>query len=69
MDLELSGKTAVVSAGSKGLGKAIALGLAMEGARVAICSRNPDNLSRAVQDIQAKASSEILAIPVDLIEA
>ena len=68
MDLELSGKTAVVSAGSKGLGKAIALGLAMEGARVAICSRNPDNLSRAVQDIQAKASSEILAIPVDLMK-
>ena len=68
MDLELSGKTAVVSAGSKGLGKAIALGLAMEGARVAICSRNPDNLSRAVQDIQAKASSDILAIPVDLMK-
>lgn len=68
MDLELSGKTAVVSAGSKGLGKAIALGLAMEGARVAICSRNPDNLSQAAQEIQTKAGSEVLAIPVDVMK-
>ena len=68
MDLELSGKTAVVSAGSKGLGKAIALGLAMEGARVAICSRSPDNLSQAAQEIQAKAGSEVLAVPVDVMK-
>ena len=68
MDLELSGKTAIVSAGSKGLGKAIALGLAMEGARVAICSRSPDNLSQAAQEIQAKAGSEVLAVPVDVLK-
>ena len=68
MDLELSGKTAVVCAGSKGLGKAIALGLALEGARVAICSRNPDNLSQAAQEIQAAAGSEVLAVPVDVMK-
>ena len=45
MNLKLSDKTAIVSAGSKGLGKAIALGLAMEGARVAICSRSPPTIS------------------------
>lgn len=66
MDLELRGKTAIVSAGSKGLGKAIALGLAAEGARVAICSRNPDNLSLAAQEILAKTGSEVLAVPVDV---
>ena len=66
MDLELRGKTAIVSAGSKGLGKAIALGLAQEGARVAICSRNPDNLSQAAQEILAKTGSEVLAVPVDV---
>ena len=66
MDLELSGKTAIVSAGSKGLGKAIALGLAREGAKVAICSRNPDNLSQAAQEILTKTGSEVLAVPVDV---
>ena len=68
MDLELSGKTAIVSAGSKGLGKAIALGLAKEGARVAICSRSPDNLSQAAQEIQAVAEFEVLAVPVDVMK-
>ena len=68
MDLELRGKTAIVSAGSKGLGKAIALGLAAEGARVAICSRNPDNLSQAAQEILTKTGSEVLAVPVDVIK-
>lgn len=68
MDLELRGKTAIVSAGSKGLGKAIALGLAREGAKVAICSRNPDNLSQAAQEILTKTGSEVLAVPVDVMK-
>ncbi len=68
MNLELSGKTAIVSAGSKGLGKAIALGLAAEGARVAICSRSPDNLSQAAQEIQTKTGTDVLAIPVDVVK-
>ena len=68
MNLDLSGKTAVVCAGSKGLGKAIAMGLALEGARVAICSRSPDNLSQAAQEIQAAAGSEVLAVPVDVVK-
>ncbi len=39
MDLGLSGKVAVVAASSKGLGRASALALAREGARVTICAR------------------------------
>lgn len=39
MDLGISGRAAIVAAASKGLGNAVALGLAKEGASVAICAR------------------------------
>ena len=44
MELGLTNKIAVVGASSKGLGRAIALGLAQEGAKVTICARNKDEL-------------------------
>lgn len=44
MDLELKGKGCVVVGGSRGIGRAIALGLADEGANVAICARNETSL-------------------------
>ena len=47
MDLGLSGKTALVTGGSKGIGLACALLLQQEGVRVAICSRDPANLAAA----------------------
>ncbi len=40
MDLGLKDRVAIVAASSQGLGKAVALGLAREGAKLAICSRN-----------------------------
>ena len=51
MDLGLNGKVALVTAGSKGLGKAIALELAREGAIVAIASRSAEELQRAATEI------------------
>ena len=39
MDLGIKGKTALVTAASRGFGKAVALGLAAEGAKVAMCAR------------------------------
>ena len=51
MDLGLKGKVALVTAGSKGLGKAIALELAREGATVAIASRSEDELQKAAKEI------------------
>ena len=51
MDLGLKYKVAIVPASSKGLGKAVALGLALEGARVVICSRNENEINEAAKEI------------------
>lgn len=66
MDLGLSGKAAVVAASSKGLGKASALALAREGARVAICARTEADLDRAAAQIRAETGAQVLAVPADL---
>ena len=51
MDLGLRGRTAMVAAASKGLGKACAMALVKEGCEVSICARNPESLEKAHQDI------------------
>jgi 3-oxoacyl-[acyl-carrier protein] reductase len=54
MDLGLRGKNAVVLGGTRGIGRAIADTLAGEGAGVAVCARNPDQVKNAVAELQAK---------------
>jgi short-subunit dehydrogenase len=54
MDLGLKGKVAAVSGASQGIGYAIALGLAAEGANISISARGKERLDRAVKDLQAK---------------
>lgn len=66
MDLGLQGKVALVGAASKGLGKASALALAREGARVTICARTKADLHAAAQEIRDETGSEVLAVPADL---
>ena len=66
MDLGLHEKVAIVGGASKGLGKACALGLAREGARVAICSRNADALGHPAEEIGAETGAKVLAIASDL---
>ncbi|HEV7585443.1 MAG TPA: SDR family oxidoreductase [Solirubrobacteraceae bacterium] len=66
MDLGLNGKVAVVGASSKGLGKASALALAREGARVTICARTEADLEAAAEEIRRETGSEVLAVQADL---
>ena len=66
MDLGLTGKVALVAASSKGLGKASALALAREGARVTICARTEADLRAAAGEIKGETGAEVLAVPADL---
>ncbi len=66
MDLGLKGKKAIVTGGSLGIGKAIALELAREGADVAIVSRTKDVLEAAAGEIARETGRRIIAIPADV---
>ena len=65
MDLGIKGKTALVVAASKGMGKASALGLAAEGARVVMCARGEGPLKDAAAEVKQKTGAEVLALPAD----
>ena len=66
MDLGLTGKVALVSGGSAGIGKEIARVLAEEGCSIAICARRQGPLDEAAQEIRGNTGREILALPADL---
>jgi 3-oxoacyl-[acyl-carrier protein] reductase len=69
MDLGLQGKVALVTAGSKGLGKAIALELAREGAEVAIASRGEEALQLAAAEIADETGRAPLYVVADMTSA
>ena len=54
MDLQLKGANAIVTGGTKGIGRAIANTLADEGCNVSICARNQEEIDAAVADLSAK---------------
>ncbi len=64
MDLELTGKRAIVTGGSRGIGKAIAIELAREGVDVAICARDRATLEAAAVEIGA-AGRKVVPVEVD----
>ena len=66
MDLGMRGKTALVTGGSEGIGKAIARALAREGVDVAICARRPQPLEQAAAEIADETGRRIIPIPADL---
>jgi len=65
MDLNLAGRAVLITGGSKGIGLACAEAFAAEGARVAISSRNPDNLAAASKALEGKGH-QIVTIAADL---
>ncbi|MDM5328656.1 SDR family oxidoreductase [Neobacillus sp. CF12] len=65
MNLQLKNKTAIVTGGSKGIGKAIAKALAAEGANVVICGRGLEALSEARNEIE-QVGGKVIAVQADL---
>ena len=66
MDLGLKDKVALVAASSQGLGKAVAVGLAREGAKLAMCSRDAEKVKAAAARIEKETGVETFAAPVDV---
>jgi 3-oxoacyl-[acyl-carrier protein] reductase len=68
MDLGLSDKVALVTAASKGIGKAVADELAKEGASVSICARRRENLEQAAEEIRRR-EVKVVAVQADVTKA
>jgi 3-oxoacyl-[acyl-carrier protein] reductase len=66
MDLGIAGRVALVAASSHGLGKAVALGLAREGVKLAMCSRNREAIEAAASEIRGETGAEVIASAVDV---
>ena len=65
MDLELTGKRAVVTGGSRGIGLAVAKALAAEGADVALLARDKAALEAARETVAAASGRRVLAVSAD----
>jgi 3-oxoacyl-[acyl-carrier protein] reductase len=68
MDLGLKGLKAVVTGGTKGIGQAIAKTLAVEGAQVAVCARNAQEVAASVAELSA-LGIKAFGMPVDVSDA
>lgn len=69
MDLQLQGKTALVLAASKGLGKACAAALLGEGADIIIGAREATTLEATANELRARGKGRVMAVPVDVTNA
>ena len=65
MDLELGGKTVLITGGTDGLGLALAKRLAAEGASVAVCGRDPGRVRAAGESLR-EVGREVLSLQADV---
>ncbi len=68
LQIDLDGKTALVTGAGRGLGKAIALGLSQAGAKVALAARTTEQLEEAAHEI-TQAGGEVIAVSTDVTES
>ena len=66
MDLGLKDKVALIAAGSRGLGRAVAEELAAEGASLVLCAREPRTLAETAATIADNSGAHVLAVPADV---
>lgn len=66
MDLGIRDRVAMVAAASKGLGKAVAVGLAREGVKLSICARGEEALRAAAEQIRRETGAEVLSVVADV---
>jgi len=68
MDLELTGKVALVTGGSKGIGKAIGISLAREGVHVVVSARTEADVEQAAREIESKTGAPALGVAGDVMK-
>jgi len=66
MNLGIEDRVAVVAASSRGLGLAVARGLAQEGAKLALCARNASALDAAAAEIHSQTGAEVMTRALDV---
>ena len=69
MQLELAGKVVVVTGGSRGIGRAIALALAAEGAKVVTCARGQEGLDAVLIELRAAGAGPHTGVVADVTTA
>ena len=66
MDLGIKDRVALVAASSRGLGQAVARGLAKEGAKLALCARSAATLDAAAEEIRRDTGADVMAGALDV---
>jgi len=68
MEISLKGRAALITGGSEGLGKGMAIRFAQSGADVAILARRPEILEAAKAEVDAAGNGKVVALPCDLLD-
>jgi len=66
MNTTLQGRVAIITGGSRGIGKAVAFAMAAEGARIAICGREEIGLDQTKHELEEKFHADVLAVKTNV---